>query len=155
MLVVINEKEAFTCVNTSWILILSDSDRIQTCNLLIRSQMLYSVELRSHISELRVQRYGTFLNLQNFWVFFLRFISIFLCFPSSESFFSLFFPRNVAKMWWFPRLLKFTKAKQKSTLLKHQDPNNPQWPIYDKPKRLNPVFMRRGLSLFRFIQFLS
>ena len=25
-----------------------DSDRIQTCNLLIRSQMLYSVELRSH-----------------------------------------------------------------------------------------------------------
>ena len=25
----------------------SDSDRIQTCNLLIRSQMLYSVELRS------------------------------------------------------------------------------------------------------------
>ena len=37
-------------------LILSDSDRIQTCNLLIRSQMLYSVELRSHISELRVQR---------------------------------------------------------------------------------------------------
>ena len=27
---------------------LRDSDRIQTCNLLIRSQMLYSVELRSH-----------------------------------------------------------------------------------------------------------
>ena len=26
----------------------SDSCRIQTCNLLIRSQMLYSVELRSH-----------------------------------------------------------------------------------------------------------
>ena len=26
---------------------LGDSDRIQTCNLLIRSQMLYSVELRS------------------------------------------------------------------------------------------------------------
>ena len=26
-----------------------DSDRIQTCNLLIRSQMLYSVELRSQI----------------------------------------------------------------------------------------------------------
>ena len=25
-----------------------DSDRIQTCNLLIRSQMLYSVELRNH-----------------------------------------------------------------------------------------------------------
>ena len=26
-----------------------DSDRIQTCNLLIRSQMLYSVELRSRV----------------------------------------------------------------------------------------------------------
>ena len=31
--------------------ILCDSDRIQTCNLLIRSQMLYSVELRSHFSQ--------------------------------------------------------------------------------------------------------
>ncbi len=30
-------------------LILCDSYRIQTCNLLIRSQMLYSVELRSHL----------------------------------------------------------------------------------------------------------
>ena len=29
-------------------LLYSDSYRIQTCNLLIRSQMLYSVELRSH-----------------------------------------------------------------------------------------------------------
>ena len=28
--------------------IVRDSCRIQTCNLLIRSQMLYSVELRSH-----------------------------------------------------------------------------------------------------------
>ena len=27
-----------------------DSDRIQTCNLLIRSQMLYSVELRSRFA---------------------------------------------------------------------------------------------------------
>ena len=47
---------------------LCDSDTIQTCNLLIRSQVLYSVELRNHyygrtdndlvvISELRVQRY--------------------------------------------------------------------------------------------------
>ena len=32
--------------------ILRDSDRIQTCNLLIRSQMLYSVELRSRNSEI-------------------------------------------------------------------------------------------------------
>ena len=38
-----------------------DSAGIQTRNLLIRSQMLYSVELRSRalfISELRVQRYN-------------------------------------------------------------------------------------------------
>ncbi len=27
----------------------SDSHRIQTCNLLIRSQMLYSVELANHV----------------------------------------------------------------------------------------------------------
>ena len=31
--------------------ILCDSDRIQTCNLLIRSQMLYSVELRRHFPQ--------------------------------------------------------------------------------------------------------
>ena len=31
---------------------LCDSCRIQTCNLLIRSQMLYSVELRSHLGAL-------------------------------------------------------------------------------------------------------
>ena len=35
----------------------SDPYRIQTCNLLIRSQMLYSVELRDlHLN--RVQRYS-------------------------------------------------------------------------------------------------
>lgn len=28
----------------------SDRDRIQTCNRLIRSQLLYSVELRDHVS---------------------------------------------------------------------------------------------------------
>ncbi len=33
---------------TSPMLILSDPDRIQTYNLLIRSQILYSVELRGH-----------------------------------------------------------------------------------------------------------
>ena len=32
--------------------LLSDSYRIQTCNLLIRSQMLYSVELRSQKNSL-------------------------------------------------------------------------------------------------------
>ena len=40
-----------------WLPPLSDSYRIQTCNLLIRSQMLYSVELRDlHLN--RVQRYS-------------------------------------------------------------------------------------------------
>ena len=37
-----------------------DSRGIQTHNLLIRSQMLYSVELGSLLLELRVQRYTVF-----------------------------------------------------------------------------------------------
>ena len=40
-----------------------DSDRIQTCNLLIRSQMLYSVKLRS---QMRMQRYNYFFKLYIF-----------------------------------------------------------------------------------------
>ena len=43
-----------------------DSGGIQTHNLLIRSQMLYSVELRNHVPYLRVQRYGLFLKQPNF-----------------------------------------------------------------------------------------
>ncbi len=56
-----------------------DSYRIQTCNLLIRSQMLYSVELMSHstteasASCLRLQRYNYFLTLQ---IFILNFFNI-------------------------------------------------------------------------------
>ena len=62
-----------------------DSDRIQTCNLLIRSQVLYSVELRNHcygckqmmnksfISELRVQRYCFLFVLPNVLQSFLLF----------------------------------------------------------------------------------
>ena len=52
---------------------LCDSYRIQTCNLLIRSQMLYSVELRSLfesrflISQKRLQRYTFFSVLKNFF----------------------------------------------------------------------------------------
>ena len=42
----INKKKAGE--NSYLHLIVRDSCRIQTCNLLIRSQMLYSVELRSH-----------------------------------------------------------------------------------------------------------
>ena len=36
-------------------LLLCDSYRIQTCNLLIRSQMLYSVELRSRFATAKLQ----------------------------------------------------------------------------------------------------
>ena len=39
-----------------------DSDRIQTCNLLIRSQMLYSVELRSLFFPFAMQSYFHFLD---------------------------------------------------------------------------------------------
>ncbi len=39
-----------------------DSGGIQTHNLLIRSQMLYSVELRNLVPVLRVQRYTLFSN---------------------------------------------------------------------------------------------
>ena len=42
-----------------------DSAGIQTRNLLIRSQMLYSVELRSHTSQKRVQRYAFLFVLPN------------------------------------------------------------------------------------------
>ena len=35
----------------------SDPDRIQTCNLLIRSQMLYSVELRGHFEGAKVENF--------------------------------------------------------------------------------------------------
>ena len=45
-MVQIQSKTAF---QTSRMRFYSDSDRIQTCNLLIRSQMLYSVELRSRV----------------------------------------------------------------------------------------------------------
>ena len=54
---------------------LRDSDRIQTCNLLIRSQMLYSVELRSLVSCLRLQRYAYFLFPPNFFRYFFVFSS--------------------------------------------------------------------------------
>ena len=44
----------------------SDLDRIQTCNLLSRNQMRYSVAPRGLLL-LRVQRYNFFLNLQEFF----------------------------------------------------------------------------------------
>ena len=56
---------------------LCDPDRIQTCNLLIRSQMLYSVELRDRVSCLTMQKYNNFYNLQNIWKLFFKKISFF------------------------------------------------------------------------------
>ncbi len=49
--------------------LICDPDRIQTCNLLIRSQMLYSVEPRDHFLN-AMQRYAYFLIQQNFSVSF-------------------------------------------------------------------------------------
>ena len=58
----------------SSLLTLRDSRGIQTHNLLIRSQMLYSVELGSHpFLHLRVQRYGHFLKQPNIFSFFFSF----------------------------------------------------------------------------------
>ena len=44
-----NKKE-FPIIGNSFLLYICDSHRIQTCNLLIRSQMLYSVELANRIA---------------------------------------------------------------------------------------------------------
>ena len=47
--------------------------------------MLYSVELRSHSFELRVQRYALFLNLKTIQVFFFEFLFIFFHFYSFNA----------------------------------------------------------------------
>ncbi len=49
------------------LLMLCDSYRIQTCNLLIRSQMLYSVELRSRLFFFCDAKLRTFLILCKFF----------------------------------------------------------------------------------------
>ena len=57
--------------NRSSSLALSDSNRIQTYNLLIRSQMLYSVELWSHcFSQLRCKGIAFFWYYKMYWRFF-------------------------------------------------------------------------------------
>ena len=62
-------------------LALSDSNRIQTYNLLIRSQMLYSVELWSRcFSQLRCKGIAFFWNCKMFANFFLYFFFIFFVF---------------------------------------------------------------------------
>ena len=53
---------------------MSDHGRIQTYNLLIRSQLLYSIELHGHY--FRLQRYLFFFRLQYFSMIFLRYYSI-------------------------------------------------------------------------------
>ena len=61
--------------------LLRDSDRTQTCNLLIRSQMLYSIKLRSlknnryeniRISSYRAQRYSKNTYAPNFFATFFK-----------------------------------------------------------------------------------
>ena len=49
-----------------------DRDRIQTCNRLIRSQLLYSVELRDHCFVLTGAKIRTFPELASVWRLFLR-----------------------------------------------------------------------------------
>ncbi len=51
----------------------SDSDRIQTCNRLIRSQVLYSVELRSHLLIASANIRQIFVMCKSFFDFFLIF----------------------------------------------------------------------------------
>ena len=51
-------------------LVFSDSDRIQTCNRLIRSQVLYSVELRSHLLIASANIRHFFFLCKSFWKFF-------------------------------------------------------------------------------------
>ena len=58
-------------------LLYSDSYRIQTCNLLIRSQMLYSVELRSRFFLLRCKVKDIFDTVQIFRQFFSKKIAFF------------------------------------------------------------------------------
>ena len=66
--------------------LLSDSNRIQTYNLLIRSQMLYSVELWSRVvSQLRCKGIAFFLYCKTF-VIFLQFFFIFLLFGVKMGF---------------------------------------------------------------------
>ena len=50
---------------------LGDRDRIQTCNRLIRSQLLYSVELRDHYFVLTGAKIRTFPELASFSMTFL------------------------------------------------------------------------------------
>ena len=70
---------------------LCDSDRIQTCNLLIRSQMLYSVEPRSRlISFAKVQ---TFSHTAK----------------KNLSFFSSFFERCCFIRCYNPKIFSYTR----------------------------------------------
>ena len=64
------KKEDFTYCKILLKLKFCDSCRIQTCNLLIRSQMLYSVELRSRFLNCECKGMDYFFNYQIFWWYF-------------------------------------------------------------------------------------
>ena len=77
-------------LNKKLLLYLCDSAGIQTRNLLIRSQMLYSVELQSHAFRKRLQRYHFILILANIlatFYFFIAALPLYALFkPATTSF---------------------------------------------------------------------
>ena len=60
------KKKSVEMIVSQRFLFLCDRDRIQTCNRLIRSQLLYSVELRDHSFVLTGAKIRTFPELASF-----------------------------------------------------------------------------------------
>ena len=60
------KKKSVEMIVSQRFLFLCDRDRIQTCNRLIRSQLLYSVELRDHYFVLTGAKIRTFPELASF-----------------------------------------------------------------------------------------
>ena len=58
--------------NQEFAIYISDPYRIQTCNLLIRSQTLYSIELRDHFRFLRCKVTAIFVICKRFCELFLK-----------------------------------------------------------------------------------
>ena len=89
-----------------------DSDRIQTCNLLIRSQMLYSVELRSRSCfDFVCKGMAFYLNLQILKVFF---IIKSLSFSGDSDFILLILAVASMLGYWIKSMLRFTKLLKAS-----------------------------------------
>ena len=93
---------------TESILLKSDPDRIQTCNLLIRSQMLYSVELRSLVLVSECKGTPFLLNIQIFLDVFLIFAGIFVSLTILASVFKHGFQRMSTKkrnnIWHYEKI---------------------------------------------------